>query len=175
MNTIAYTKNQGNRIAYTNTPAYDAVPEIGDKAPSIPKNQAVYDDLFEHIQVKDWSLKQYQNHVRNYKVTYKGVSGFLFSATLDAIQMVIDAKKAKKKSSNISEALAFLHLDMEFSPNAIVNIFSMCGIKVSTRQILKASEDAFWMSPPEWIEHITKKSINETQTTLDIHIRSDEL
>jgi hypothetical protein len=116
----------------------------------------VFEDLEQSIVFQGKSLdSHYDNVMSSLGDSYKGVNKYVYGNTLSAIKTIVTCKKTHvKRTENCKEAIAFLHQDMLLATNSIQNIFKLFGVKLSTVQILRDSEQVLTARDPEWIQRI---------------------
>ncbi len=114
----------------------------------------VFEDLEQSIVFQKKSLDLHYDYVMSsLGNSYKGVNKYVYGNTLSAIKTIVTCKKTHaRRTENCKEAIAFLHQDMLFATNSIQNILRLFGVKLSTIQILRDSEQVLSVREPEWIQ-----------------------
>ena len=114
----------------------------------------VFQDLEENIVFKKSNINtHYDTVMSTLGDSYKGVSTYAYSNILQAFKTIVDAKKYRLKRSGKSDAIAFLHQEMKFSPTTIQKILLLLEVKMTSGQILKSSNKVFADKPiPAWIQ-----------------------
>ena len=88
--------------------------------------------------------------------SYKGLSKNAYGNVLQAVKTIVNCKKTHARRTEIcKEAIAFLHQDMQLATNSIQNILQLFGVKLSTIQILRDSEQVLSEREPMWFKRIT--------------------
>ena len=92
--------------------------------------------------VQNQSLDRHYDYVMSSMGnSYKGVNKYVYANTMAAIKTIINCKKTHaRRTESCKEAIAFLHQDMLLATNSIQMILLLFGVKLSTRQILRDSE-----------------------------------
>jgi len=116
----------------------------------------VFEDLEQSIIFQKRSLDlHYDNVMSSLGNSYKGVNKYVYGNTLSAIKTIVTCKKTHvKRTENCKEAIAFLHQDMLLATTSIQNILALFGVKLSTMQILRDSEQVLSDRDPEWVQRI---------------------
>jgi|APSaa5957512535_1039671.scaffolds.fasta_scaffold17630_3 hypothetical protein len=87
--------------------------------------------------------------------SYKGLSKYAYGNTLQAINTIVNCKKTHARRTEIcKEAIAFLHQDMQLATTSIQNILQLFGVKLSTMQILRDSEQVLSEKDPMWVHRV---------------------
>ncbi len=88
--------------------------------------------------------------------SYKGLSKYAYGNILQAINTIVNCKKTHaRRTESCKEAIAFLHQDIQLATNSIQNILQLFGVKLSTMQILRDSEQVLSERDPMWFQRIT--------------------
>ena len=116
----------------------------------------VFEDLEQSIIFQKESLDlHYDNVMSTLGNSYKGVNKYVYGNTLSAIKTIVNCKKTHaKRTESCKEAIAFLHQDMLLATNSIQMIMLLFGVKLSTMQILRDSEQVLSEKEPEWVQRI---------------------
>lgn len=114
----------------------------------------VFEDLEQSIIFQKESLDlHYDNVMSTLGNSYKGVNKYVYGNTLSAIKTIVTCKKTHaRRTENCKEAIAFLHQDMLLATTSIQNIMALFGVKLSTIQILRDSEQVLSVREPEWVQ-----------------------
>jgi len=132
----------------------------------IPQNYDyfVFQELEQSFVIENNSLDKHYDHVMsslgNY---YKGVNKFVYGNTIAAIKTIVTCKKQHaRRTESCKEAIAFLHQNMAMASNSIKQTLLLFGVKLSTRQILRDSEQVFSSkSTPKWISFFEENPSSE--------------
>lgn len=119
----------------------------------------VFQDLEQSFVFQKNSLDRHYDHVMSSLGSlYQGVNKYVYGNTIGAIKTIVACKKQHpRRTESCKEAIAFLHQDMKMSPNSIQKILLLFGVKLSTSQILRDSEQVFSQKPtPRWISVFTR-------------------
>ena len=131
---------------------------IVNEGSQIPTNYDyfVFEDLEQSIITKNNSLDRHYDFVMSsLGNSYKGVNKYVYGNTRSAIKTIVSCKKTHvKRTENCKEAIAFLHQDMLLATTSIQNILALFGVKLSTMQILRDSEQVLSDRDPEWVQRI---------------------
>lgn len=116
----------------------------------------VFEDLEQSIIFQKESLDlHYDNVMSTLGNSYKGVNKYVYGNTLSAIKTIVTCKKTHaRRTETCKQAIAFLHQDMLLATSSIQNILALFGVKLSTIQILRDSEQVLSVREPEWIQRI---------------------
>ncbi|MCV0430716.1 hypothetical protein [Nitrosopumilus sp.] len=116
----------------------------------------VFHDLEQSFVFQNQSLDAHYNHVMSsLGNSYKGVNKYIYGNTIGAIKTIVNCKKTHaRRTENCKEAIAFLHQDMQLATNSIQMIMLLFGVKLSTRQILRDSEQILSEREPNWISNL---------------------
>ena len=89
-------------------------------------------------------------------ILYKRFNIFEYGNIIKALQTIIESKRRNLKGCNKQkEAIAFLHQEVEFSPNLIQNMLRLFGVKLEISKILEASHKVFVERPqPKWLQNM---------------------
>ena len=86
---------------------------------------------------------------------YKGLNKHAYGNLLQAIKTIVNCKKTHvRRTESCKEAIAFLHQDMQLATNSIQNILQLFGVKLSTMQILRDSEQVLSEREPMWVQRL---------------------
>ena len=116
----------------------------------------VFKDLEQSIIFQRKSLDlHYDNVMSTLGNSYKGVNKYVYGNALSAIKTIITCKKTHpRRTENCKQAVAYLHQDMLLATRTIQNIVELFGVKLSTRQILRDSEQVMSDRDPKWVQRI---------------------
>ena len=116
----------------------------------------VFKDLEQSIIFQRKSLDlHYDNVMSTLGNSYKGVNKYVYGNALSAIKTIVTCKKTHpRRTENCKQAVAYLHQDMLLATRTIQNIVELFGVKLSTRQILRDSEQVMSDRDPRWIQRI---------------------
>ena len=116
----------------------------------------VFKDLEQSIIFQRKSLDlHYDNVMSTLGNSYKGVNKYVYGNALSAIKTIITCKKTHpRRTENCKQAVAYLHQDMLLATRTIQNIVELFGVKLSTRQILRDSEQVMSDRDPDWVQRI---------------------
>ena len=114
----------------------------------------VFEDLEQSIIFQKESLDlHYDNVMSTLGNSYKGVNKYVYGNTLSAIKTIVTCKKTHaRRTENCKEAIVFPHQDMLLATTSIQNIMALFGVKLSTIQILRDSEQVLSVREPEWVQ-----------------------
>lgn len=114
----------------------------------------VFQDLEQSFVFQNQSLDRHYDFVMSSLGNlYQGVNKYVYGNTIGAIKTIVTCKKQHpRRTESCKEAIAFLHQDIKMSPSSIQKILLLFGVKLSTYQILRDSEQVFSQRPtPKWI------------------------
>ena len=116
----------------------------------------VFKDLEQSIIFQRKSLDlHYDNVMSTLGNSYKGINKYVYGNALSAIKTIITCKKTHpRRTENCKQAVAYLHQDMLLATRTIQNIVELFGVKLSTRQILRDSEQVMSDRDPKWVQRI---------------------
>jgi hypothetical protein len=116
----------------------------------------VFEDLEQSKIFQKESLElHYDNVMSTLGTSYKGVNKYVYGNTLSAIKTIVTCKKTHaRRTEYCKEAIGFLHQDMLLATTSIQNIMALFGVKLSTTQILRDSEQVLTEREPEWVQRI---------------------
>lgn len=116
----------------------------------------VFHDLEQSFVFENQSLDSHYDYVMSSMGnSYKGVNKYVYGNTIAAIKTIVNCKKTHaKRTESCKEAIAFLHQDMLLATNSIQMIMLLFGVKLSTMQILRDSEQVLSEKEPEWVQRI---------------------
>ena len=131
---------------------------IVNKKSQVPEgfDYFVFEDLEQSFVFQKESLDSHYDYVMSsLGNSYKGVNKYVYGNTLSAIKTIVNCKKQhSRRTENCKEAIAFLHQDMQLATNSIQNILRLFGVKLSTMQILRDSEQVLSDREPDWVQRI---------------------
>ena len=120
---------------------------IVNKGSQIPEgyDYFVIQELEQSYVLQNQSLDRHYDFVMSrLGNSYKGVNKYVYGNTLAAIKTIVNCKKNHaRRTEACKEAIAFLHQEMSMASNSIKNVLLLFGVKLSTRQILRDSEQVF--------------------------------
>lgn len=125
---------------------------------SVSYDNFVFQDLEQSFVFQNHSLDRHYEHVMSsLGNSYHGVNKYVYGNTIGAIKTIVNCKKQHpRRTESCKEAIAFLHQDIQMSPNSIQKILLLFGVKLSTQQILRDSEQVFSQRPtPRWVSIFT--------------------
>jgi hypothetical protein len=110
-------------------------------------------DLHESIVIKGRALDDHYDYVMSQiGNSYKGANKFAYGNILQSIKTIVTCKQTHpRRTEKCKEAIAYLHQDMQMASNTIQNIMLLFGVKLSTAQILRDSEQVLSQREPGWI------------------------
>ena len=113
----------------------------------------IFHDLEENVVFENKTLDSHYDYVMSsLGNSYNGANKFAYGNILQAIKTIVTCKKTHSRRTEMcKEAVAFLHQDMQMASNSIQNIMLLFGVKLSTAQILRDSEQVLSQREPEWI------------------------
>ena len=117
----------------------------------------VFQDLEQSFVIENNSLDRHYDFVMSsLGNSYKGVNKYVYGNTLSAIKTIVNCKKTHARRTDMcKEAIAFLHQDMAMASNSIKQTLLLFGVKLSTRQILRDSEQVFSQRYiPQWVSSL---------------------
>ncbi len=114
----------------------------------------VFSDIDENIVYHNSDIDQHYNYVMSgLGNSYRGVNKYVYGNILQAIKAIVNCKVYRLKSPVKTQAIAFLHQEMLFSPNIIQRILSLFEVEMGAPQILKHSSKVFAEKPESaWIQ-----------------------
>ncbi len=117
----------------------------------------IFEDIEENIVYKKSNITVHFDTVMStHGDSYKGLSKYAYGNILQAIQTIVNCKKIHaRRTESCKEAIAFLHQDMQLATTSIQNILQLFGVKLSTMQILRDSEQVLSDRDPMWFQRIT--------------------
>ena len=128
---------------------------IVNKGNQIPESydNFVFQDLEQSFVVQNQSLDRHCDYVMSsMDNSYKEVNKYVYANIITAIKTIVNCKKTHaRRTESCKEAIAFLHQDMLLATNSIQMIMLLFGVKLSTRQILRDSEQVLSKNTPNWI------------------------
>ena len=116
----------------------------------------VFKDIEENIVFKKSNIAVHFDTVMSTTGnSYKSLNKYAYGNLLQAIKTIVNCKKHhSRRTENCKEAIAFLHQDMQLATATIQNILALFGVKLSTRQILRDSEQVLSDREPDWVQRI---------------------
>jgi len=124
----------------------------------IPQNYDyfVIRDLEQSFVMKNNSLDRHYDFVMSsLGNSYKGVNKYVYGNIISAIKTIVTCKKTHaRRTEACKEAIAFLHQDMCMASNSIQQTLLLFGVKLSTRQILRDSEQVLSEKSPDWTNNL---------------------
>lgn len=114
----------------------------------------VFQDLEQSFVIENQSLDRHYDFIMSsLENSYNGVNKYVYGNTIAAIKTIVTCKKEHaRRTEACKEAIAFLHQDMSMASNSIKKTLLLFGVKLSTRQILRDSEQVLSQKQsPEWI------------------------
>jgi len=116
----------------------------------------VFHDLEQSFVFQNQSLDSHYDYVMSsLGNSYKGVNKYVYGNTIGAIKTIVNCKKTHaRRTESCKEAIAFLHQDMLLATNSIQMIMLLFGIKLSTTQILRDSEQVLSEREPMWVHSV---------------------
>ena len=129
--------------------------QIVKQGNDIPKSydNFIFHDLEQSIVLENKTLDSHYDYVMSsLGNSYNGANKFAYGNILQAIKTIVTCKKThSRRTEKCKEAIAYLHQDMSIASNTIQNIMLLFGVKLSTAQILRDSEQVLSQREPEWI------------------------
>ena len=110
-------------------------------------------DLERSILIENKTLDDHYDYVMSsLGNSYKGANKIAYGNILQAIQTIVTCKQTHpRRTEKCKEAVGYLHQDMQMASNSIQNILLLFGVKLSTTQILRDSEQVLSQRDPGWI------------------------
>ena len=110
-------------------------------------------DLQQSIVFENKSLHYHYDYVMSsLGNSYKGANKIAYGNILQAIQTIVTCKQTHpRRTEKCKEAVGYLHQDMQMASNSIQNILLLFGVKLTTTQILRDSEQVLSQRDPGWI------------------------
>jgi hypothetical protein len=110
-------------------------------------------DLEENVVFKNKTLDSHYDFVMSsLGNSYDGANKYAYGNILQAIKTIVVCKKTHpRRTEKCKEAVGYLHQDMQMASNTIQNIMLLFGVKLSTSQILRDSEQVLSQRDPGWI------------------------
>jgi len=110
-------------------------------------------DLEKSIVVENKTLDDHYDYVMSsLGNSYNGANKYAYGNILQAIKTIVTCKQTHpRRTEKCKEAIAYLHQDMSMASNTIQNIMLLFGVKLSTAQILRDSEQVLSQREPGWI------------------------
>ena len=113
----------------------------------------IFHDLEQSIVLENKTLDNHYDYVMSsLGNSYKGANKYAYGDILQAIKTIVHCKQTHpRRTEKCKEAIAYLHQDMSMASNTIKNIMLLFGVKLSTAQILRDSEQVLSQREPGWI------------------------
>ncbi len=113
----------------------------------------IFHDLEQSIVLENNTLDSHYDYVMSgLGNSYKGANKFAYGNILQAIKTIVTCKQThRRRTEKCKVAVGYLHQDMSMASNTIQNILLLFGVKLSTAQILRDSEQVLSQSEPGWI------------------------
>ena len=113
----------------------------------------IFHDLEENVVFKNKTLDSHYDCVMSsLGNSYKGANKYAYVNILQAIKTIVTCKQTHpRRTEKCKEAVGYLHQDMQMASNSIQNVLLLFGVKLSTAQILRDSEQVLSQREPEWI------------------------
>ena len=113
----------------------------------------IFHDLEQSIVLENKTLDGHYDYVMSsLGNSYNGANKFAYGNILQAIKTIVTCKQTHpRRTEKCKEAVGYLHQDMSMASNTIQNIMLLFGVKVSTAQILRDSEQVLSQREPGWI------------------------
>ena len=110
-------------------------------------------DLQQSIIIENKTLDDHYDYVMSsLGNSYNGANKYAYGNILQAIKTIVTCKQTHpRRTEKCKEAIAYLHQDMSMASNTIQNIMLLFGVKLSTAQILRDSEQVLSQREPGWI------------------------
>ena len=110
-------------------------------------------DLERSILIENKTLDDHYDYVMSsLGNSYKGANKYAYGNILQAIQTIVTCKQTHpRRTEKCKEAVGYLHQDMQMASNSIQNVLLLFGVKLTTTQILRDSEQVLSQRDPGWI------------------------
>jgi hypothetical protein len=110
-------------------------------------------DLQQSVVITSKKLDHHYDHVMSsLGNSYNDVNKFAYGNILQAIKTIVTCKQTHRiRTEKCKEAIAYLHQDMSLASNSIRNIVLLFGVKLSTADILRDSEQVLSQREPGWL------------------------
>ena len=110
-------------------------------------------DLQQSIIIENKTLDDHYDYVMSsLGNSYKGANKYAYGNILQAIQTIVTCKQTHpRRTEKCKEAVGYLHQDMSMASNSIQNVLLLFGVKLTTTQILRDSEQVLSQRDPNWI------------------------
>ena len=130
----------------------DQIVKQGNDIPTSYDN-FIFHDLEQSIVLENKTLDSHYDYVMSsLGNSYNGANKFAYGNILQAIKTIVHCKQTHpRRTEKCKEAIAYLHQDMSIASNTIQNIMLLFGVKLSTAQILRDSEQVLSQREPGWI------------------------
>ena len=126
--------------------------KVGNDIPTSYDNFILH-DLEKSIVIEEKTLDNHYDYVMSsLGNSYKGANKYAYGNILQAIQTIVTCKQTHpRRTEKCKEAIGYLHQDMSMASNTIQNILLLFGVKLTTTQILRDSEQVLSQRDPGWI------------------------
>ena len=113
----------------------------------------IFHDLEQSIVLENKTLDSHYDYVMSgLGNSYNGANKFAYGNILQSIKTIVTCKQIHpRRTEKCKEAVGYLHQDMSMASNTIQNIMLLFGVKLSTAQILRDSEQVLSQREPGWI------------------------
>ena len=113
----------------------------------------IFHDLEQSIVLENKSLDSHYDYVMSGSGnSYNNANKFAYGNIIQAIKTIVTCKQTHtRRTEKCKQEIAFLHQDMQMASNTIQNIMLLFGVKLSTAQILRDSEQVLSQREPQWI------------------------
>ena len=130
----------------------DQTVKAGNDIPTSYDN-FIFHDLEENVVFENKTLDSHHDYVMSsLGNSYNGANKFAYGNILQSIKTIVHCKQTHpRRTEQCKEAVGYLHQDMQMASNTIQNIMLLFGVKLSTAQILRDSEQVLTQRDPEWI------------------------
>ena len=130
----------------------DQTVKAGNDIPTSYDN-FIFHDLEENVVFENKTLDSHYDFVMSsLGNSYDGANKYAYGNILQAIKTIVVCKKTHpRRTEKCKEAVGYLHQDMQMASNTIQNIMLLFGVKLSTSQILRDSEQVLSQRDPGWI------------------------
>ena len=110
-------------------------------------------DLEQSILIENKTLDDHYDYVMSsLGNSYKSANKYAYGNILQAIKTIVVCKKTHpRRTEKCKEAVGYLHQDMSMASNSIQNVLLLFGVKLTTTQILRDSEQVLSQRDPGWI------------------------
>ena len=130
----------------------DQTVKAGNDIPTSYDN-FIFHDLEENVVFENKTLDSHYDYVMSsLGNSYNGANKFAYGNILQAIKTIVHCKQTHpRRTEQCKEAVGYLHQDMQMASNTIQNIMLLFGVKLSTAQILRDSEQVLSQRDPNWL------------------------